>query len=270
MAEEAIEALAIVVEILVEEGSIEEGSELAIALTSLTEGGEDAPLYVTIEDAVQSGKTEGEALELAYEQIAGVSQQAADNWAESMAEQGYEFESAQEAEEADFEDTDPESDPDKGEPDTKSCVDKPEGNECSLQTQSKLSKFFEFMKSAYPFIFPVAITFYILIGQISRWICWLWQKIKGGDPNNCNTQLCSGAKMVVKFIRKYWIYLIISPIILGVAGTIYFKSFTPLVVFSVITGIIISMKTVLGNFLTTILCDVGASTCLVQGKPINC
>src|SRR5271166_3292639 len=110
MAEDAVEALVIVIEILVEEGTIEEGSEVAIALEGLigTEG--DSPLATTIEDAISSGKTEGEALDEAYTQISQLSQEAADNWAESMVEQGYEFESAQEAEEADFEDTDPESD----------------------------------------------------------------------------------------------------------------------------------------------------------------
>lgn len=267
---EAVEALVIVLEILIEEGTVEEGSEIAVELAALTEGGDDSPLASTIEDAINNGKTEGEALDEAYTQISQVSQEAADQWAESMAEQGYEFESAQDAEEADFEDTDPDSDPDKGEPETEDCISDPEGEECTLQKQSKLSKFFDFVKAAVPFIVPIAIAIYILIGQLARWTCEVIQKIKGQPETECNSSLCNGVKKMVQFIRTYWVYLVVICVLVGGAATFYFKSLTPTIVFGIGILFVISMKTILGNLFATVLCDVGATTCIVQGKPINC
>jgi hypothetical protein len=225
------------------------------------------------------------ALNNAANTIAPISQDAADAWIEGMQEEGYTFESGNEAENADFEDTDPDSNPDKGDSDTPECQANPESAECLAQKQSKLSKFFDFMaKWGGPIggaIAAAATVVYIFIGQVARWICQAIQKIKGTCATSpqgeascidqaCNSKLCDGAKSFVSFIRKYWIEISIALGSVGVAVTWYFKSVAPLILSGICLLVVVALKSVLGNLAATVVCDVGASNCLFQGKPINC
>lgn len=277
---EAVEALIVVVELLIEEGVIEEGSVIATDLIALTEGGDTSELSTIIQTSINEGKTQGEALDIAYSAIEEISQTAADNWAENMAEQGYEFENGAEAEKADFEDTDPDSDPDKGDPDTPACQDQPEGAVCEAQTQGKLSRFFDVLKGIFGGSIVSAIVWgiallVITIGQVARWICQLIQKIKGGcdekcTDQKCNTALCNATKTVIKFIRQFWILIIFAIVILTVLLSFLFKSVSPVFIGLIVSLIVFVLKTILGNMIATIVCDVSATTCLMQGKPINC
>ena len=276
---DAVEALILVVEILIEDGTIEEGSIIATELAELTEGAQPE-LSNIIETAISDGQTEGQALDTAYSSISQISQEAADAWAENMAEEGYEFESGSQAEEADFEDTDPDSDPDKGDPDTTACETDPEGPECLAQTQSKMSRFFQFMKTwggpiGSVIVFGTALIV-IFIGQVARWVCETIQKLGQGCSTKqcveqkCNTALCNATKNIINTIRSYFPFIAVIFIALGLLLSYFFRSISPLVIFSVILLITIAFKSVLGNLIATIVCDVSTSFCVFQGKPVNC
>jgi hypothetical protein len=276
---DAVAVLILVVEDLIEDGIIEEGSIIATELANLTDGAEPE-LSNIIQTAIDEGQSQGQALDTAYNTIFEISPDAASGWAETMAEEGYDFGSGSSAEDADFEDTDPDSDPDKGEPDTAACQDNPEGPECQAQTQSKLSRFFEFMKNwggtiGSFIVFGVA-AIYIFIGQVARWICETIQKIKGGCTTQqcidqkCNTALCNATKNIINFIRRFWIVIAVIIVGIGIGLTFFFRSISPLIIFSIILLILMVFKTVIGNLIATIVCDVSASTCIFRGQPINC
>jgi len=270
------------------EGLIVDAIEIIEIVAEIFDIGEDvlteieSTLSDVIENSINEGYSNAEALDAAYESIVNTeglvdSQAVADQWAESMAEQGYEFESGTDAEEVDFEDTDPESDPNKGEePDTTACVDEPEGEECLAQKQSKISKFIDFMKNNWKFLTFVVGVATIVVGALARGICWIVQKIKGQCTTDqcidqqCDSNMCNAAKSTTQFIRTYWIYLILGCVMLGIAGTIYFKSMSYAVVFGIIGIALMVMKSALGNLVTTMVCDLGATTCLLTGHPINC
>jgi len=282
MAEVVAELAAEILIDIIVDFSEELGPEIIEELTAYQTGIEES-ISNTITDAVNSGvpldQATSETLQSSFEQLVDINAEAAAAWAQNMEDAGYPFEGGSEAEEADFEDTDPDSDPDKGEPDTAECQDDPEGPECQAQTQSKLSKVWNFFVNNWGPIVGVLIVgaaaIYIMIGQVARWICQTIQKIKGGCDETCldqkcNTALCNAFKNMTMFIRQYWIFITVIIIAIATLMTIYFKSITPAIVWAIVLLIILMFKTAVGNLIATIVCDVSATTCIFQGKPINC
>lgn len=282
MAEEvAILAADILLEVIADLAD-ELPDEVILALESFQNEIQDT-IATEIATAIENGTPEEvatkTALQNSFNTLSDISEEAASAWAENLVEEGYTFEGGSSAEDADFENTDPDSNPDKGDPDTPECQDQPEGAVCEAQTQSKLSKFFEFMKNWGGTIFSVVIwgvaILVIAIGQVARWLCQAIQKIKGGcdekcTNQKCNTALCNATKAITKFIREFWILIIFAIVILTVLLSFLFKSISPVFIGLIISLIVLAFKSILGNMIATIVCDVSATTCLVQGKPINC
>lgn len=277
-AEVAIEALGEIIDALTAEGAPE---ELLASLTELEDANQG--IGAVMQQQIEDGTPVEDAIKNAYNTISDVSPDAADAWAENMVEEGYEFPKGNEEEIEDFKDTSADSDPDKGELDDPECPDDSTDPDCLLKKQGKLTRFLKFMKQwGAPIgtvLVATATAVYIFIGQIARWICQLIQKIKGTckgsvDPqcidNKCDSTLCTAAKDAVTWTRKYLIPILCVVGIVTAALTIYFKSVTPLIFGGIAGGGVFILSSVLGNLAATVLCDVGASTCLFLGKPINC
>jgi hypothetical protein len=301
MAEEvAAIAVEVLIDVIADMEAVGIESELAIALEATQDTlGEE--ITTDIATAVSHGSTPeaatSTALENSFQTISDISEEAANVWAENMQEEGYIFNTGEDPEVEDFEDTDPESNPDKGELDDPDCPDGSEDPTCLAKKQSKISEFFEWLKTKLSTIFGVSlgtgilsgiIAFFVFLGQAIRWLCQAWQRIfrtcdtnPQGGPNTtdqedtcidgkCDSQLCDAAKNVVVFVRKYWIPMLVITGISAAALTIYFKAMSPLITGAVVSGVIFLLTTILGNLAATTLCDLGASTCIFQGKPPNC
>jgi hypothetical protein len=276
----AAELLIVVIEDLSEELAPEVIAEFT-AFQSEMATTINADIAEGIEGGLSEDEATAQALQKSYDSMLEIngSEQVINQWAETMQEQGYEFESGAQAEEADFEDTDPESDPNKGEPDTADCVSDPSGPTCTGQTQTKLTRFINFLGSNWGTVVGIVVVsvgvVYTLIGRLALWVCGLVHKGEcNGDggciQKACNSKLCTGSKSIVDFVRRYWIWLSGAIVVVGGVLSWYFRALSPIVVFGILELVVLSLKSVLGNLFSTTMCDVGAMSCLLSGKPLNC
>lgn len=279
IAEVAIDVLEDIVEDLSAQGASEDIISGLISLES-----EENGIGVTMQQEIESGTPEPQALKNAYNSISEISADAADTWASQMMENGYEFPSGPEEEIADFEDTSIESNPDKGELDDPNCPEGSEDPNCLAAKQGRLTKFIEFMKNYGGTIATyTAITAGILsyfIGGFLRLACSLWQRIKKACSNapdeqkcidtNCNSGICNNAKGMVTSARKYWVIILVVIGVVTAALTYYFRSLIPPIVGGVGALGVVALKTFLGNVFATIVCNMGATMCISSGQPINC
>lgn len=298
MAEEvAVLAAEVLIDVIADMEAVGIETELAVALDA-TQNVLADHISADITTAIANGSTQeaatSAALENSFQTISEISEEAANMWAENMQEEGYVFNTGgDDPDVEDFEDTSPESDPDKGELDDPECPEDSTDPACIAKKQSRISKFFDYIKTwaGNNIGYLMLAGFFgivVFLGQVIRWICQILQKITRscdtnpqGGPNTpdqestcidgkCDSALCNAAKSVITFVRKYWIPMIVITGITTAALTIYFKAISPLIVGGIVAGGIFLLTSILGNLLATTLCDLGASTCIFQGKPPNC
>ncbi len=286
--EVAVEAVAVLVDVIADLTEVGVEAEVIVELEAIQQTMGDtitAEIQAAMEDGSTLDEARAQALETSYNNLSPISEEAANNWAESMTEEGYEFNSSRPSETEEFEDTSPESNPDKGDPETPECTADPKSPECLAQTQSRMDKFMEFMKGKWGYVGGLGVAtgfaIYTAFGQICRWVCDIYHRVKGdcSDSNQgtsqcidgkCDSKLCDATKTTVTWIRTYWIELSVLTGMSALAATIYFKAMTPAIVGGVMLLVMVMLKSVLGNLFATVMCDVGASTCIFQDKPINC
>ena len=240
-----------------------------------------------ITTVIDAGGTDSEALGDTYNVLAGISEEAADEWAEGMIDQGYEVGGDPgQAEEADFGDTDPDSDPNKGE--VEGCDDilalagTDPDPQCTVQKQEKLSRFQKFLlNNVGTFVVIILGTIAYLIGTIGRAICRLINARACNPPpsgetqeqcldERCNTPICNGVTKLIQFLRRYFNIIMAVLVVLMIIFTVYFRSTKPLILFGILILIVLVLNTLLGNLVATVVCNLSATACLVTGQSINC
>lgn len=288
MADELVE-VALITLIEVAEDLLDEAVIDEEIYTSLIAEETQTAVETAIQTSINAGDDDASALGDAYQELTNVSDEAADSWAESMQEKGFDVEGGpQEDPEVEFEDTDPESDPNKvQDEDIQACEDDPESQECLAEKQSRLSRFWEWFKKALGVLGVTGVGVIIglivyLLGAILRGLCKLWYIIRGCTPkkpgetqeqcrsDECDTKACQGITNLVQDIRKYFMWIMLVLFTLMVATTIYFKSTTPLWIFGILILFVIAMNTFLGNFLATVVCNFSAVGCLATTGTITC
>lgn len=250
-----VEAIEGTLDVLGEELAEEVVAELAAYQETVAE---------TVTEMMESGASDSEVLGDVYDNLYAINEDLADQWMTQVEESGeYEVGSSpEEAETADFEDADPESDPDKGDVNTINCQNNPELPECVEGSENRVKKFIEWVKEWGGILANASMIIYQLIGKARIYIC---KKTCSGTEEECdkkcNTEICNNTKNFVKSLRKYY-YLIVIMILATGGGTAYYtKNYTSTMMYS---GIMLLVVTILsgigGNIFTTIVCNTSAVT----------
>ncbi len=259
----------------------------------------------------QDGLTVNEALTDSYNELYAINEDLANEFATQMAEKGeIPFEpSPEEAQEADFEDTDPDSDPNKGESNTLTCAEDPTLPECIQQGQSKLSSFFKWLIGTLGVAGIAAVIGAIIyfIGGIIIWVCKIFNPcppptspptsptqvytdlnsptaLSPSSPSSppasspapqcgdakCLGNACKSAKAMIQTIRKYMPFIFTPVLVLGLFIIIYFRSFWAFVGFGLVWLFLILSNGILGNFIASVICNFNASYCFFTGQDLNC
>lgn len=228
-----------------------------------------------------------DALTSSYNKLYAINEDLAEQFATEMSEQGkIPFSpSPDEAQIEDFEDISPESDPDKGDVNTIACQENPELPECVVQQGTRISRFIDTLIKVVPIIVPAIAVFVYFFGWIAIKVCELWQRITGqctppgsppsspGSPGcdqSCLGSACKSVSGMVQTIRKYIPFILIPLIVIGLFFVIYFKSTLAFIIFGILFLVILSLNTIIGNLITTIICNYNASYCIFTGKGIGC
>ncbi len=248
----------------------------------------------------EDGLTVNEALTDSYNELYAINEDLANEFATQMAEKGeIPFEpSPEEAQEADFEDTDPDSDPNKGESNTLTCAEDPTLPECIQQGQSKLASFFKWLIGTLGVAGIAAVIGAIIyfIGGIIIWVCKIFNPCppptspptsptqvytdfnsspqsspapQCGDAK-CLGNACKSAKAMIQTIRKYMPFIFTPVLVLGLFIIIYFRSFWAFVGFGLVWLFLILSNGILGNFIASVICNFNASYCFFTGQDLNC
>ena len=295
------EIVEFIVDILVDVAEAIEDSELSEELTELSSELQTTATSVyqnAIDQGYEAEEASQQTVDYSYGQIQNIDQASADQWAFEMEQNtGYSPKNVDPNDpfepENKYEDTDPESDPNKAEVDendvvcegtdcTTPCEDA-SSVECAEAKENAFGRFMKWMFSGSSIIGTIGVILAILafvvggiVRGICRLICWMRGTCSNSSSNcscshNCDTQLCNGFKSFVKFIRKYFWFIILGFILFGTFLFWYTLSIGKVITFSGIPMLIIYlMSTFLGNFVTTTVCNVSASFCFLQSGSAHC
>lgn len=246
---------------------------------------------------------ETEAVTTAYNQLSMIDTEMADQWEfEVQAKYGKTPVDENPGEPGSkYDDTTPESNPNKAEIDEDSdiakktnCGDNPEGEACVEAEAKNYQKYWKYTKNILKAAGPlagiagglIALFTYLIGGAVRLWcqmICGINNKCKKdgekcGDCQNfgcscekyCETNTCQTVKSMVQNIRKYFWYIAIPFLILSIALVVWLKSIGLSIFFSIIFMIFWLLKTWVGNFVATAVCNWAAFGCAVSQGNATC